>query len=162
MYTKGDFGHLMCGYYHLSCHWYKYPLFICKDMYMSLCDLGWAIRLVVWKQKEMLNSSRKPKQVLICPLVDVVVQSPSHIQLFEILWTHQAPLSMRFPRQKYWSGLPFPLPWGRKIPGDLPDPGIEPLSPTLAGIFFTAKPPGQPSYFIPSCCYSINSNQYEH
>ena len=38
---------------------------------------------------------------------------------------HQAPLSMRFPRQEYWSGLPFPS------PGDLPDPGIEPFSPRL-------------------------------
>ena len=42
-------------------------------------------------------------------------------------WTvaHQAPLSMKFFRQEYWSGLPFPS------PGDLPDPGIEPESPTL-------------------------------
>ena len=48
-------------------------------------------------------------------------------------WTvaHQAPLSMRFPRQEYWSGLPFPF------PGDLPHPGIEPASPALAGRFFT-------------------------
>ena len=43
------------------------------------------------------------------------------------LWTvaFQAPLSMGFSRQEYWSGLPFPS------PGDLPDPGIEPRSPTL-------------------------------
>ena len=38
---------------------------------------------------------------------------------------HQAPLSMGFPRQEYWSGLPFPS------PGDLPDPGIEPMSSAL-------------------------------
>ena len=44
---------------------------------------------------------------------------------------HQAPLSMEFSRQKYWSGLSFPP------PGDLPDPGIEPASPALAGRFFT-------------------------
>ena len=47
---------------------------------------------------------------------------------------HQAPLSMRFSRQEYWSGLPFPS------PGDLPNPGIElesPTSPALAGRFFT-------------------------
>ena len=43
---------------------------------------------------------------------------------------HQAPLPMGFPRQKYWSGLPFPP------PGDLPDPGIEPASPCTAGVFF--------------------------
>ena len=47
----------------------------------------------------------------------------------------QAPLSMGFSRQEYWSGLPFPS------PGDLPDPGIEPMSLTLAGGFFT---PGKP------------------
>ena len=46
----------------------------------------------------------------------------------------QAPLSMGFPRQEYWSGLPFPP------PGDLPHPGVEPTSPALAGGFFTAEP----------------------
>ena len=53
------------------------------------------------------------------------VKSLSHVQLFEILWTvgHQAPVSMGFPMQEYWSGLPFPS------PGDLPDPGIKPRSP---------------------------------
>ena len=47
---------------------------------------------------------------------------------FATPWTvaHQAPLSMRFPRQEYWCGLPFPS------PGDLPDPGLEPMSPALA------------------------------
>ena len=49
-----------------------------------------------------------------------------------------APLSMRFPKQEYWSGFSFPS------PGDLPDPGIEPSSPALAGGFFTTKPPGKP------------------
>ena len=57
-----------------------------------------------------------------------------------ILWTavHQAPLSMGFSRLEYWSGLPFPT------PGHLPDPGIEPASPALAGGFFTIKPPRKP------------------
>ena len=50
----------------------------------------------------------------------------------------QAPLSMGFPRQEYWSGLPFPL------LGDLPDPGVEPASPVLAGRFFTTDPAGKP------------------
>ena len=51
-------------------------------------------------------------------------------------WTvaHQAPLSMGFPRQEYWSGLPFPP------PGDLPNPGIEPISPELADGFYTTEP----------------------
>ena len=53
----------------------------------------------------------------------------------------QAPVSMGFSRQEYWSGLPCPT------PGDLPDPGIEPvslMSPTLAGRFFTTQPQGSP------------------
>ena len=56
-----------------------------------------------------------------------------------ILWTaaRQDPLFMGFPRQEYWSDLPFPT------PGDLPDPGIEPVSPALAGGFFTTEPPGR-------------------
>ena len=52
---------------------------------------------------------------------------------------HQAPLSMGFPRQEYWSGLPLPS------PEDLPDPGIEPASPILAGRFLTDEPPEKPS-----------------
>ena len=51
---------------------------------------------------------------------------------------HQAPLSMGFPKQEYWSGLPFPP------SEDLPDPGIKPRSPALAGRFFTIEPPGKP------------------
>ena len=50
----------------------------------------------------------------------------------------QAPLSMGFSRQEYWSGLPFPS------TGDLPDPGAGPQSPALAGRFFTTEPPGKP------------------
>ena len=48
-----------------------------------------------------------------------------------------APLSMEFPRQEYLSGLSF------LSPGDLPDPRIEPVSPALAGRFFTTAPPGK-------------------
>ena len=68
----------------------------------------------------------------------VKVKSLSRVQLFATPWTaaHQAPLSMGFSRQEYWSGLPFPS------PEDLPDPGIEPRSPALqadAGRAATAK-----------------------
>ena len=49
----------------------------------------------------------------------------------------QAPLSLGFPRQEYWSGLPFPF------PGDLPDPGIEPGSPALEADALTSEPPGK-------------------
>ena len=55
------------------------------------------------------------------------VKSLSHVWLFATLWSvaYQAPLSMGFSRQEYWSGLPLPF------PGNLPDPGIEPTSPAL-------------------------------
>ena len=52
--------------------------------------------------------------------------------------SRQAPLSMGFSREEYWSGLPFPS------PGDLSDPGIKPESRALAGGFLTTEPPGEP------------------
>ena len=66
----------------------------------------------------------------------------SHVPLFVTQWTvvHQAPLSMEFSRQEYWSELPFSL------PGDLPDPGIEHISlrsPALESRFFTTESPGK-------------------
>ena len=65
----------------------------------------------------------------------------SRVQLFATTWTvaHEAPLSMGFSRQEYWSRLPLP------IPGDLPNPGIKPASissPALAGRYFTTEPQG--------------------
>ena len=87
-----------------------------------------------------------------------VCQSLSRVWLFATPWTvaHQAPLSMGFSRQEYWSGLPF------SPPGDLPDPVIKPTSPppgdlpdsgikassvcfpALSGGFFTPTAPGEP------------------
>jgi len=72
--------------------------------------------------------------------VKVKVKLLSRIRLFATLWTvsYQASLSMGFSKQEYWSGLPFPS------PGDLPDPGIEPESPTLEADALTSEPPGKP------------------
>ena len=74
----------------------------------------------------------------------IVVSSLSCVQLFCHASTvaHQAPLSMGFPRQEYYSGLPLPS------PGDLSDPGIEPMFPALAGELFTTLPPGKPIMWI--------------
>ena len=68
----------------------------------------------------------------------VAVEFLSRVQFFVTPWTvaPQAPLSMGFSRQEYWSGLPFPS------PGDLPDPGIKPTyltSPALANGFFSTS-----------------------
>ena len=83
--------------------------------------------------------------VYVCVCV-CVLSHFSHVCLFVTLWTvtHQAPLSMGFSRQEYWSELPCPL------PGDLPDPGIKPESlkpPALAGGFFT-----------PSATWEVHTN----
>ena len=71
------------------------------------------------------------------------------VRLSATAWTvaRQAPLSIGFPRHEYWNGVPCPS------PGDLPDPGVEPVSCALAGRFFTSlSPPGlqrPPTNFIP-------------
>ena len=85
-----------------------------------------------------------------CSMSTVVVYSLSRVQLFVTPWTVtcQAPLSMGFFRPDYWSGLPL------ASPGDLPDPGIKPTSPALAGGFFTTEPLGKSIY-----CHSGISNQ---
>ena len=61
---------------------------------------------------------------------------------------------MGFPRQEYWSGLPFPS------PGDLPNPGTELTSPALAGRFFTTEPPVKPRHLVPGI--SIGGSSLKH
>ena len=77
------------------------------------------------------------------PLLVLKVKSLSRVRLFATSWTvaHQAPPSMGFSRQEYWSGLPLPS------PGDLPDPGIEPWSPAFQADALTSEPPGKPLIF---------------
>ena len=60
------------------------------------------------------------------------------VSLRPYVLAHQAHLPMGFPRQEFLTGLPFPP------PGDLPDPGTEPMSPALAGGFFTTEPLEKP------------------
>ena len=68
------------------------------------------------------------------------VKSLSRVRLFATPCTiaHQAPPSMDFSRQDYWSGLPF------FSPGDLPNPGIEPWSPAFQADALPSEPPGNP------------------
>ena len=67
--------------------------------------------------------------------------SLSSVQLFATprIIVCQLPLSMGFPREEYWSGLPFPS------PKDFPDPGIEPGSPALRADASPSEPPGNPT-----------------
>ena len=77
---------------------------------------------------------KKFEKVLHC------LSEVSRVWLFATPWTiaHQAPPSMEFSKQEYWSGLPFPS------PGDLPNPGIESRSPTLQADSLLTEPPGNP------------------
>ena len=72
------------------------------------------------------------------------VKSLSSVQLFAAPWTvaHQAPPSVGFSRQEYWTGLPFPS------PGDLPDPEIEPGSPAFRADALTSAPLGKPKIYM--------------
>ena len=74
--------------------------------------------------------------------VQVKVKLLSRVQLFATPWTvaHQAPPSMGFSWQEYWSGLPFPS------PGNLLNPRIEPRSPTLEADALTSEAPGKPKW----------------
>ena len=91
----------------------------------------------------------------------------SHVRLFVTPWTvaHQAPPSMGFSRQEYWSGLPF------LSRGDLPNPGIEPRSPALQADALTSEPPGAKQFrstfkqinhlYFTSIHQELISNQFE-
>ena len=90
--------------------------------------------------------------VLFCCLVN-----KSYPTLLWSPWTvaYQAPLSMGFPRPEYWNGLPFPP------PGDLPDPKMEltsPVTPELAGGFFTTEPTGKPSLCFSQSVSSVTQS----
>ena len=82
------------------------------------------------------------------------VQSLKSSDTFVTLWTVtcQAPQSMGFPRQEYWSSLLF------ASPGDLPNPGIEPESPALAGRFFTTELQGGP---IVTYCSKLKKKKFD-
>ena len=85
------------------------------------------------------------------------VKSPSRVGVLATPWTvaHQALLSMGFPRQEYWGGLPFPS------PGDLSDPGTKPWSPALQVDSLPSKPPAATAKSLqlcPTLCDPIDSS----
>ena len=112
------------------------------------------ITVLVWyiyHRSWMINKKKENCTFSLCPCfgslqafvslpVSLLIHSSvcvlSHVWLFAALWTVacQVPLSLGFSSQEYWSRLSFPS------PGDLPDPGIEPKSPALAGGIFTSDP----------------------
>ena len=101
-----------------------------------------------------------------CPSVSFIIffvinwwkvkESLSRVWLFATPWTlvHQAPLSMRFPRQEYWNGLPF------SSPGDLPDPGMEPGSPSLQADSLPSETPNWPMRVNVSLSFTSHANKW--
>ena len=82
----------------------------------------------------------------LTPVITAIIKksvyySLNHVRLLVTPWTvaHQAPLSMEFSRQEYWSGFPF------LSPGDLTDPGVKPGSPAFQADSLPPEPPGKPS-----------------
>ena len=107
---------------------------LASSLFLYLCQWRpWPFRNV-----EMLTSLTMTLLFLFItflPLKWSEVKSLSHVQLFVIPWTvaHQAPLSIGFSRQEYWSGLPFPS------PGDGPNSGLEPGSPAFQADALTSE-----------------------
>ena len=106
----------------------------------------------IWKQSRCPSTDEWIKKLW---WRTVKVKSLSHVRLFGTPWTvaHQAPPSMEFPRQEYWSGLPFPS------PGYLPAPGIEPRSSALQVDALTSEPPGKLSH--KKECIWVSSNEVD-
>ena len=115
----------------------------------SRFDLLYAYSFVYLSQPLSTNNSKDKYHVHAHML--------SHVWLFATLWTVacQAPQSMEFSRQEYWSRLPFPS------PGRLPHPGIQSMSlvsPLLAGVFFTSWTTWKLKFHITCVKFIINWN----
>ena len=116
---------------------YNYPLLTER----TSRGINWYVASKGWSQDSTCGlSGYKALNSRKNDILKVKMKSLSRVHLFATPWTvaHQAPLSVGFSRQEYWSGLPFPS------PGDLPDPGVEPRFPTLQADALTSKPPGKP------------------
>ena len=96
--------------------------------------------LTEWWNTGINNCLKRPHICSNHSEISCCAELLSHVQLFATPWTValQVPLSMGFSRQEYWSGLPCPS------LGDLPNPGIEPQSPTLQVDSLPSEPPGKP------------------
>ena len=89
---------------------------------------------------------------VVCITVSFHFEAEWYFTVCMIPWTvtHQAPLSMEFSKQEYWSGFPFPP------PGDLPNAGIKVRSPTLQADSLPTEPPGKPLYVYTTFYLSIH------
>ena len=100
---------------------------------LSLLSRNWTWAPLYWKCSILAT---EPSRKFHC-YCSVAKSCPTLLQSHVWAVARQAPLSMGFSRQEYWSGLPFPS------PGNLPNPGVKPISPASAGKFFTTESPGK-------------------
>ena len=119
------------GKTHKWCNWQGIKL---QNIQIAHTAQNWKNKQPSWKM------CRSSKQTFLQRRHEVKAMLLSRVQLFATPWTvaYQAPLSMGFSRQEYWSELPFPS------PGNLPDPGIKPRSPALQTDALPSEPPGKP------------------
>ena len=118
----------------------------CKELKVVIIKMLNKLERRIDEQSENIKENIRMSQNLkstISELKNTIkkVKSLSYVRFFATSWTvaYQAPLSMGFSRQEYWSGLPC------SPPGDLPDPGREPAYlPAMAGRFFNTSPPRRP------------------
>ena len=134
-------GFFMSGFYYCRG---TFLLFLVCWVFLSLKDTGFC-QIIFLHQSKWLFSFFLLMQCITLTDFNMLWKWSEVAQSCLTLcdpWTlaHQAPPSMGFSRQEYWSGLPFPS------PGDLPDPGIEPRSPTLQTDALTSAPPGRVTF----------------
>ena len=138
-----------------SCRYFDVLSFSELFIFLVSCVNSWVSHTKLWDGYQicLVTSLRADLiSVWVCVRARTVMS-----WLFATPWTvaHQAPLSMGFSRQEYWSGLPLPS------PGALPNPGVEPVSlvsPVLAGLFFTTAPPGKPLNSVTLCHGEVSKN----
>ena len=131
----------------------QFGISLCSTSGSNCCFLAFSVEFMVWgKNTKVMYQSSSWWGVrslhFLCDFRKVCAcVHGAAVQPFVTPWTVacQAPLSMEFSKQEYWSGLPLPS------PGDFLDPGIElksPAFPALAGKFFSTEPPGKPMSVI--------------
>ena len=117
------------------------PTVPCKELYLIFCNnhrkrIGKRIDTCLCMTESLFCTPETITTLLINYESEVAQSCPTLCDPWAV--AHQAPPSMGFSRQEYWSGLPFPS------PGYLPNPGIKPRSPALQTDALTSEPPGNP------------------